>query len=38
MDDKMIIDSFVKGIKAGKFTIDQVPEQWREKVLEALNK
>ena len=38
MDEKLIIDSLVQSIKVGKFTIEQVPEQWREKALEALNK
>lgn len=36
MDDKMIIDSFVQGIKAGKFTIEQVLEEWKEQVKEAI--
>ena len=35
---KLIIDSLVQSINDGKFTIEQVPEQWREKVLEELSK
>jgi len=37
MDEKLIIDSLVQSIKDGKFTIEQVPEQWREKVQEKVN-
>ena len=31
-----MVNFYVKRIRAGKMTIDQVPEYWREAVREAL--
>ena len=31
-----MINFYVKRIRSGKMTIDQVPEKWREAVREAL--
>jgi hypothetical protein len=31
-----MVKLYVKKIKAGKMTIDQVPEKWRDAVREAL--
>ena len=31
-----MVKLYVKKIKAGKMTIDQVPEKWREEVRRAL--
>ena len=36
MDEKLIIDLFVAKIKAGKLTIDDVPVEYRERVLALL--
>lgn len=32
----MMVQFYVKRIRAGKMTIEQVPEKWREAVREAL--
>ncbi len=32
-----MVKIYVKKIKAGKMTIDEVPEKWREEVRRALN-
>lgn len=32
-----MVKLYVKQIKAGKMTLDQVPKCWREQVREALN-
>lgn len=32
-----MINFYVKRIRAGKMTIEQVPELWRDAVIEALN-
>lgn len=32
-----MVNFYVKRIRAGKMTIDEVPEKWREAVREALN-
>lgn len=32
-----MVKFYVKRIKAGKMTIEQVPEHWREQVREALD-
>lgn len=32
----MMVQFYVKRIRAGKMTLDQVPEKWREAVREAL--
>ena len=31
-----MVKIYVKKIKAGKMTLDQVPERWREEVRQAL--
>lgn len=31
-----MVNFYVKRIRAGKMTIDQVPELWRDAVIEAL--
>ena len=31
-----MVNFYVKRIRAGKMTIDQVPEKWREEVRKAL--
>ena len=36
MDEKLIIDLFVAKIRAGKLTIDDVPVEYRERVLALL--
>ena len=36
MDEKLIIDLFVAKIKAGKLTINDVPVEYRERVLALL--
>lgn len=33
----MMVNFYVKRIRAGKMTIDEVPEKWREAVREALD-
>ena len=33
---KMMVNFYVKRIRAGKMTIDEVPEKWREQVREVL--
>ena len=37
MDDKMIIETLAQAVRDGKFTIEQIPETFREKVREAVN-
>lgn len=32
-----MVNFYVKRIKAGKMTLEQVPKLWRDKVEEALN-
>lgn len=32
MDEKTLLESLAQGVKDGKFTIEQIPEVWREKV------
>ena len=32
-----MVNFYVKRIRAGKMTIDEVPEKWREAVREALD-
>jgi len=36
VDDKIIIDGFVKSIKEGNLTIEQVPDKYKEQVQELL--
>ena len=38
MDEKLIIDSLVQGIKNGNIKIDGIPEAWRIKVKEEIEK
>ena len=33
-----MVDFYVKRIRAGKMTLDEVPETWREAVRKALEK
>ena len=33
-----MVNFYVKRIRAGKMTIDEVPEKWREEVRKALEK
>jgi len=36
MDDKLIIETFVKAIKNGRMTLESVPVAYKEKVKEAM--
>lgn len=36
MDDKMIVETLAQAVRDGKFTIEQVPEKWREEVSKLL--
>ena len=36
MDDKLIIEAFVKAIKNGSMTLESVPSAYKEKVKEAM--